>query len=155
MINRLKMFRRANLIERIVMFRMIPGLRTISYYTLKLLSIDLPKSVKMGKNIRFMHWAPGTVIHQYSEIEDGVKIFQNVTLGRSDVYRTLKESKMERILIKEGAILGAGAKILCKEGTLVVGRNTLIGANSVLTTSTGDNEIWAGVPAKKVGDIPR
>ena len=154
MINRLKAFRKANLVERIVMFRSCPGLRTISYYSLKFLGIDLPKSVKVGKNVRFMHWSPGTVIHQYSEIEDKVKVFQNVTLGRSDVYRTLKESKMERILMKEGAILGAGAKVLCKEGTLIVGKNTVVGANSVLTNSTGDNEMWAGNPAVKVGNIP-
>ena len=34
---------------------------------------------------------------------------------------------------------------------LVVGEGTVIGANAVLTQSTGDWEIWAGIPAKKIG----
>lgn len=34
---------------------------------------------------------------------------------------------------------------------LVIGKGTVIGANSVLLSSTGENEIWAGVPAKCVG----
>lgn len=44
-----------------------------------------------------------------------------------------------------------GAKVLCKEGVLTVGKNTIIGANAVLLESTGDNEIWVGIPAKKIG----
>ncbi|MFQ7842579.1 MAG: acyltransferase, partial [Thomasclavelia spiroformis] len=56
--------------------------------------------------------------------------------------------------IKEGAILCAGAKILGK-GQLTVGRNTIIAANAVLLSSTGDNEVWAGIPAKKIKDRER
>lgn len=55
------------------------------------------------------------------------------------------------VLIKDDAIICAGAKILFKNEQLVVGRGTVIGANAVLTQSTGDNEIWAGIPAKRVG----
>lgn len=55
------------------------------------------------------------------------------------------------IVLKENCVIGAGAKILIKSGDLIVGKNSVIGANSVLTKSTGDNEIWAGVPAKLIG----
>ena len=54
------------------------------------------------------------------------------------------------VIIRENAILGAGCKVLF-QGDLVVGRGTVIGANSVLLCSTGENEIWAGIPAKCVG----
>lgn len=47
--------------------------------------------------------------------------------------------------------MGAGCKIIASKGELVVGKGTIIGANAVLLESTGENEIWAGVPAKKVG----
>lgn len=45
--------------------------------------------------------------------------------------------------------------MLFKDSPLVVARGCVIGANSVLTQSTAENEIWAGVPAKKVGYVER
>jgi serine O-acetyltransferase len=41
--------------------------------------------------------------------------------------------------------------VLCKEGVLRVGRGTVLGANAVLLESTGEGEVWAGLPAKKAG----
>jgi len=32
-----------------------------------------------------------------------------------------------------------------------VRRGTVVGANAVLLQSTGENEIWAGVPARCIG----
>ena len=54
------------------------------------------------------------------------------------------------MIVKENAILGAGCKVLFQDD-IVIGKGTVIGANSVLLCSTGENEIWAGVPAKKIG----
>jgi len=34
---------------------------------------------------------------------------------------------------------------------LRVGSGTVLGANAVLLQSTGENEIWAGIPARCVG----
>lgn len=48
-------------------------------------------------------------------------------------------------------MLCAGSRIICSKGLLIVGEGTIIGANAVLTQSTGDYEIWAGVPAVKIG----
>lgn len=80
-------------------------------------------------------------------------IFHQVTWGRGYVYGFFPNSKQisnDRVILKEGCILCAGAKILNGEGTLVVGRNTIVGANAVLTQSKGDNELWGGVPAKLI-----
>lgn len=82
-----------------------------------------------------------------------MKIFQNVTLGRADVYKTAKDapSEFQGFLIKEGACICAGAKLICKKGMLVIGKNAVVGANAVLLNSIGDNEIWSGVPARFIG----
>ena len=40
-----------------------------------------------------------------------------------------------------------------KHDNLIIGEKKKIGVNSVLTKSIGDNEIWAGVPAKNIGNI--
>lgn len=107
----------------------------------------------IGKNVKFPHNSIGTVIHDKTVLEDNVKIYQNVTLGRADVYKSSKDANIEfeGFHIKEGACICAGAKLICKKGTLVVGKNAVVGANAVLLNSIGDNEIWTGIPAKFVG----
>ena len=126
---------------------MIEGLQ-LNY----LLGVDIPRCVVIGKNVKFPHNSVGTVIHDKTVLEDNVKIYQNVTLGRADVYKDRNgNSEFGGFLIKEGACICAGAKIICKKGTLVVGRNAVVGANAVLMNSIGDNEIWSGVPARLIG----
>ena len=48
--------------------------------------ITLPRQVKLGNNVIFPHNSVGTVIHPNCKIEDNVKIYQNVTIGRADIY---------------------------------------------------------------------
>lgn len=118
---------------------------------LKLLTVEIPKQVEIGENVTFQHLATGTVIHPKTIIQDNVQIFQGVTIGRADSYNSFQNSKMKGIIIGKGAIIGAGAKVLCSKDILRVGENTIIGANAVLLESTGDNEIWGGIPAQKIG----
>ncbi|MBO1579767.1 hypothetical protein [Bacillus sp. XF8] len=117
---------------------------------MKIIGLEIPKSVKIGNNVRFEHWGYGVVLHPNTIIEDNVKIYQGVTTGRADIYNSFENSNMEKIVIKDGAILCAGCKIICKDGVLEIGRDTIIGANAVLLASTGPNEVWGGIPAKKL-----
>ena len=78
-------------------------------------------------------------------------IFQGVTLGFTYADSHRIPEAFEGFVIGKGAVLCAGAKILSGGKLLVVGENTVIGANAVLTRSTGDNEVWVGIPARKVG----
>ncbi|MEH7246456.1 hypothetical protein V7114_06610 [Neobacillus niacini] len=139
------------IMDILIKLREIPGMKKVVYRILKARSLEIPVSVKIGKNVSFPHNAIGTVISGFTVLEDNVSIYQNVTLGRADVYVNSSQSKAKGILIKEGAVICAGAKVLCKEGTLVVGKNTVIAANAVLLNSTGENEIWGGIPARKIG----
>lgn len=45
----------------------------------------------------------------------------------------------------EGCFVGANT-IVCN--TVRIGKNSVVGANSVVTKDIPDNEIWAGNPAK-------
>lgn len=126
-------------------------LRRIVYFVLKLLSIEIPVSVQIGRELILVHGGFGVVIHPKATIKDNVRIYPGVTLGRGDVYRPPEESRFEAIVVQSGAIIGTGAKVLCTDGVLVVGYDTVIGANAVLTCSTGDGELWAGIPARKIG----
>lgn len=144
-----------NQVEKLIYKRKkIKNNRIIWYLTKKIrkYGLDIHPDVKVGKNVRFLHDGLGTVIHKTTVIEDNVMIMQNVTLGRSDIWVDYEKTKMEGIRLKEGAVICTGAKVLCKEGILTVGKNTIIAANAVLTKSTGENEVWAGVPARKIKD---
>jgi serine O-acetyltransferase len=128
-----------------------PMIGRLAYYMLKLLGVEIPRSVKIGQDFELAHGGFGVVIHPRTTIGKRVKIYPGVTLGRADIFRSAEQSLFEGIVVEDNAILCPGAKILCKEGVLRVGRGSVVGANAVLLESTGANEIWAGVPAKCVG----
>ena len=123
----------------------------LAYLLLKLLGIEIPLSVKIGRGLLLHHGGMGIVIHPKAVLGADVGLYPGVTLGRADIYRPADQSLFVGIVIEDNVILGAGAKVLCQKGILTVGKGSVIGANAVLTKSTGENEIWAGIPAKKVG----
>lgn len=137
-------------VEQLVKLYPIPIIGGVAKELNYLLGVDIPRSVKIGKNVRFPHNSIGTVIHDKTIIEDDVKIYQNVTFGRADVYSD-KESEFEGFYVEKGACICAGAKIICKKGTLCIATNAVVAANAVLLNSIGPGEIWGGVPAKLLG----
>lgn len=116
---------------------------------------DIPCSVLFEGKCYLPHNALGTVIHPNTVIEDQVKLYQNVTIGRGDVWRPYDQTSQLMFQICEGAILCAGCKVLCSKGKLVVGRHAVVAANAVVTRSVGDYEIWAGVPARRIGMVSK
>ena len=123
----------------------------IAYYTLKLLGVEIPIAVEIGDDFELAHGGFGVVIHSNTVIGNRVKIYPGVGIGRADIYRPSDKSRFKGIVIEDDVILSTGAKIICKTGLLNVGRGTVIGANAVLSQSTGENEIWTGLPARRVG----
>lgn len=112
---------------------------------------EVPKTVRLEKNLKFPHGLKGIILHPTTVVDDEVTIFHQVTCGRGDLNNIIKRkspSTFKGIHLKKGCVLCVGAKIICNDGILTVGENTIIGANAVLTKSTGDNEVWAGVPAR-------
>lgn len=142
---------KADLYTRLLYARRVPFFGVLAYYLLKLLGIEVPRNVYIGRDVRLEHGGFGVVIHPDCEIGDRVKIYPGVTLGRADIHRSIADSRFKGIVIEDDVILAAGAKVLGKEGVLRVGRGSVIGANAVLLESTGSGEMWAGVPATCVG----
>ncbi len=139
----------------LVYARQWPIVGRLAYYALKLLGVEFPRSVPVGEDFELAHGGFGVVVHSRSRIGDRVKIYPGVGLGRADIYRPAEQSRFEGIIIEDDVILAPGAKVLCKEGVLVVRRGTMVGANAVLLESTGEWEIWAGMPARCVGPRQR
>jgi serine O-acetyltransferase len=135
----------------LVYARRWPAAGRLAYLALKLLGAEIPRSVRIGRDFLLEHGGFGVVIHSRTTIGDRVKVYPGVTVGRADIYRPVERSRFEGVEIGDDVILAPGAKVLGKEGILRVGRGTIVGANAVLLQSTGEGEVWAGIPARCLG----
>lgn len=113
-------------------------------------------TIRIGSNVGISH--ANIVSYQSIVIEDNVLIGSGVKIWDTDFHSIDYESRMQHpdtnvrsapIRIKEGAFIGACAIIL--KG-VTIGKHAVIGAGSVVTKDVVDNEIWAGNPAKKIGN---
>ena len=105
-------------------------------------SVDVHPAAQIGRGIMFDH-ATGIIIGETAVVEDDVSILQNVTLGG-----TGKEHGDRHPKIREGVMIGAGAKVL---GNIEVGCGAKIGAGSVVLQPVPPHTTVAGVPAHEVG----
>jgi serine O-acetyltransferase len=140
-----------SLAARLVYLRDRPGLRRIVKELLALYGMEVPPGVRVGPGLRVMHRGFGTVVHPGVTLGADVTLYHGVTIGRADPWLPGERSPLQRIVLEDGVVLCPGAVVLGRTGVLTVGRGTVVGANAVLTQSTGAQEIWAGVPARRVG----
>lgn len=118
----------------------------------KLLGIDIPARIPIGPGLKMPHATTGCVIHAHTRIGNNVTIFHGVTIGRSDIWQKPKTADGWGVEIENDAILCAGAVVLVRsDASVVIAEGSIIAANAVLTQSTKAGEIWAGVPARKIG----
>ncbi len=108
----------------------------------ELFGVDVHPAAQIGKGIMFDH-ATGVVIGETAVIEDNVSLLQGVTLGG-----TGKDCGDRHPKIREGVMIGAGAKVL---GNIEIGIGAKIGAGSVVLEPVPSHTTVAGVPAKVVG----
>ncbi|HKH35022.1 MAG TPA: serine O-acetyltransferase [Beijerinckiaceae bacterium] len=103
---------------------------------------DIAPAARIGRGI-FLDHATGLVVGMTAVIEDNVSLLQDVTLGGTGKERGDRHPK-----IRQGVLIGAGAKIL---GNIEVGECARVAAGSVVLQPVPRNTTVAGVPAKVVG----
>ena len=138
------------LIERLVLAQQRPILGRLAAEVLSIYGVEIPVDVKIGAGFILHHRGQGVVITNKTSIAANVVIYQQVTIGRAALSGTDDEVGFEGVSIERGVTLCAGAKILGGRGVLTVGEGSIVAANAVLLQSTGTNEVWAGVPARRV-----
>ncbi len=115
--------------------------RITSQWAKFLTGIEIHPAAKIASGVFIDHGA-GVVIGETAEIEEGVVIYQGVTLGG-----TGKEHGKRHPTIKKGAIISAGAKIL---GGFTVGEYAKIGAGAVVLKEVPAFATVVGVPGRVV-----
>jgi len=103
--------------------------------------VDIHPAARIGAAILMDH-ATSIVIGETSVIEDNVSILHEVTLGG-----TGKQSGDRHPKVRQGVLIGAGAKIL---GNVEIGAGSKVGAGSVVLDSVPAHCTVAGVPARIV-----
>lgn len=88
---------------------------------------------------------------------DGITVGDNVFIGpnvtfTNDKYPRSKQypDEFQRLIIEDSVSIGAGSVIL---GGITIGKNSMIGAGSVVTKDIPPNQLWFGNPARFVREL--
>ena len=123
--------------------------RIISQFSRFLTGIEIHPKAKIGKNL-FIDHGMGVVIGETSEIGNNVTIYHNVTLGgiAPSINSNDQRNTKRHPTLEDNVIVGSGAQIL---GPINIKKNSLVGANAVVTKDVPENAVMIGIPAKNVG----
>ena len=120
--------------------------RMLSFLVRMFTQIDIHPGATIGRRF-FIDHGCGVVIGETAEIGDDVTMYHGVTLGGT----SWNEGKRHPTLC-DGVVVGAGAKIL---GPITVGRNVMVGANSVVIHEVPDCMTVVGIPGRPVLPLER
>ena len=115
--------------------------RLISYWSRIFTGIEIHPGARIGRRF-FIDHGMGVVIGETTYIGDDVLLYQGVTLGG-----TGKEHGKRHPTLEDNVIVGAGAKIL---GNLRIGKNSRIGAGSVVVDDVPEDCTVVGIPGRVV-----
>ena len=121
--------------------------RFISTLARWITGIEIHPGAVIGRRF-FIDHGMGVVIGETAEFGDDCMMYHGVTLGGTSWDKVKRHPTL-----KDGVIIGAGAKIL---GPITLGKNVRVGSNSVVVRSVDDNCTVVGIPGrvlkKKVSD---
>ena len=115
--------------------------RFISTFARWFTGIEIHPGAVIGRRF-FIDHGMGVVIGETAEIGDDCMMYHGVTLGG-----TSWDKEKRHPTLKDGVVIGAGAKIL---GPITLGLNVRVGSNSVVVRSVDDNDTVVGIPGRVV-----
>ncbi len=115
--------------------------RFISTFARWITGIEIHPGAVIGRRF-FIDHGMGVVIGETAIIGDDCMLYHGVTLGG-----TTWDKVKRHPTLKNGVVIGAGAKIL---GPITLGNNVRVGSNSVVVRSIDDNETVVGIPGRIV-----
>ena len=115
--------------------------RFISTLARWITGIEIHPGAVIGRRF-FIDHGMGVVIGETAIFGDDCMLYHGVTLGG-----TTWDKVKRHPTLKNGVVIGAGAKIL---GPITLGNNVRVGSNSVVVRSIDDNETVVGIPGRIV-----
>lgn len=115
--------------------------RVISQISRFLTGIEIHPGAQIGKRF-FIDHGMGVVIGETCIIGNDVTIYQGVTLGG-----TGKEKGKRHPTLEDHVLVATGAKVL---GNITIGKNSKVGAGSVVLQNVPPNATVVGIPGKVV-----
>lgn len=115
--------------------------RFISQFSRFLTGIEIHPGAKIGRRF-FIDHGMGVVIGETCEIGDDVIIFQGVTLGG-----TGHEKGKRHPTLEDNVLVATGAKVL---GSIKIGKNSKVGAGSIVLNDVPENSTVVGIPGRVV-----
>lgn len=127
-----------------------PGFFFYSYVEVRFRSngVKIGNNTKIGNSFSLIS-NKGIEIGSNCLIGNQVKIFDS-DFHSLEVDRSCSKASSKSITIADNVFIGDNVLIL--KG-VSIGENSVIGAGSVVTQSVGNNEVYAGNPAKKIKNI--
>jgi acetyltransferase-like isoleucine patch superfamily enzyme len=113
--------------------------------------VEIQKGVSIGKNCKI---SSHTFICEGVTIKDGVFVGHNVSFINDKFPRAVNPDgslqtetdwKLIETTVEERASIGTGSTIM---GGIIIGRNAIVGAGSVVTKDVPANAVVAGSPAR-------
>ena len=101
----------------------------------------------IGSNVSIQ---TGVYICTYSTVEDGV-FLGPCCVFTNDKYVVQKEFKLIGPTVKKGASIGANAVLF---PGIIVGEGAVVGSHALVNHDVPPRSIYAGIPAKKIRDVP-
>jgi acetyltransferase-like isoleucine patch superfamily enzyme len=110
-----------------------------------------PELVKIGGLVTFDLTAD-VFLNDYCEISTGVQIFTHKHLWNHSrgLRKDIQAVVPYPLVIGRDAFIGVNATIL--GGVQRIGDGAIIGTAAVVTKPVPDFEVWAGIPARKIGE---
>jgi|SRR3972149_7201553 len=109
--------------------------------------VQYPQKLKIGKNFDI-----GTFTYINSRF--GVQIEDNVQIGsHCSIYsHSTIDDKNGPIILKKNCRIGTHSTVM---PNVTIGENSVIAAYSFVTKNIPKNEVWAGIPAKRIKKLKK
>jgi serine O-acetyltransferase len=105
----------------------------------------LPPECSVAKGTSFHHHGASVIVHPSVDIGENCNIYNQVVIGGG---HDGPDGPPIRIIIGNRVNICAGAKILCKSGTLTIGDRSTIAANAVVLSNIPSDTLAVGIPAR-------
>jgi serine O-acetyltransferase len=105
----------------------------------------LPAEVSVGTGTNFHHHGWCVLVHESVEFGTNCNVYNQVVIGGG---HDGPGGPPIRIIIGNNVNISAGAKVLCKSGTMTIGAGSTIAANAVVLSDVPPNSVAVGMPAR-------